>query len=133
MSGIRGKHTRIELLVRQALFRMGFRYRLHDKKLPVKPDLVLPKYRAVIFVNGCFWHGHNCHLYREPKTNTLFWRQKIEKNKENNYRSLQLLHAAGWRTLTIWECKLRALKDQEETLAKIASWIRMSSETDGEI
>ena len=107
MSGIRGKDTKPELLVRKALFARGFRYRIHDKRLPGKPDLVLPKYRAVIFVHGCFWHGHNCHLFKWPSSNVDFWKTKITRNREVDERNTRALREQGWRILTIWECALK--------------------------
>lgn len=107
MSGIRAKDTKPELLIRKALFARGFRYRIHDKRLPGKPDLVFPKYNAVIFVHGCFWHRHKCHLFKWPSTRPEFWKSKINRNVEvdkNNYTSLK---NNGWRILTIWECSLK--------------------------
>jgi DNA mismatch endonuclease, patch repair protein len=107
MSGIRGKNTRPELVIRKALHRAGFRYRLHDKKLPGKPDLVFPKYRAVIFVHGCFWHGHDCHLFKWHKTRPAFWNKKITGNKANDDMVMTALNGQGWRTLIIWECAIK--------------------------
>lgn len=107
MSGIRGKNTKPELIVRKALHRLGFRYRLHDRSLPGRPDLVLPKYQAVIFVHGCFWHGHNCHLFKWPSTRVQFWRNKIETNQAMDARSLKELANLGWRVGIIWECALK--------------------------
>src|SRR3546814_17778523 len=89
------------------LHRRGFRYRLHDNRLPGKPDLVFPGLRAVIFINGCFWHGHACSLYRLPKTNTEFWAQKISGNSERDRINLQRLADLDWRCLTVWECAVR--------------------------
>ncbi|MCF6217065.1 MAG: very short patch repair endonuclease [Emcibacter sp.] len=107
MTGIKGKDTRPEMIIRRALFREGFRYRLHDKKLPGKPDLVLRKYNAVIFINGCFWHGHSCHLFKWPKSRPEFWRNKISGNKARDARNIDNLTKSGWRILTIWECALK--------------------------
>ena len=107
MSGIRGKNTRPELIIRKALFSKGFRYKLHDKKLPGKPDLVFPEYSSVIFIHGCFWHGHDCHLFKWPSTRPEFWRAKINRNKEIDKRNYKLLKKKGWYILTIWECALK--------------------------
>jgi len=107
MSGIRGKDTKPEMLIRRALHARGFRYRLHCKDLPGKPDLCFPKYRAVIFVHGCFWHGHDCHLFKWPKTRPEFWREKIGRNREVDRRAIGLLEAAGWRVGVVWECALK--------------------------
>ncbi|WP_346838418.1 DNA mismatch endonuclease Vsr [Microbulbifer sp. SAOS-129_SWC] len=107
MSGIKGKNTKPELLIRRALFKKGYRYRLHRKDLPGKPDLVLPKYKAVIFVNGCFWHAHDCHLFRLPKTRHEFWKNKISKNVDRDIKVRQLLKEQGWRVLDIWECAVK--------------------------
>lgn len=108
MSRIRSKDTRPEMLVRRFLFARGFRYRLHDKKLPGKPDIVLPKYNTVIFVHGCFWHGHqNCRYFKIPKTRTEWWREKINKNIENDKKALCLLKKDDWKVIPIWECALK--------------------------
>lgn len=108
MSHIRSKNTKPEQLVRQALWHNGFRYRLHVKSLPGKPDIVLPKYRTVIFINGCFWHGHEgCRYYVIPKTNTSFWQDKITSNKARDVRDGSALKESGWRVVTIWECELK--------------------------
>ena len=107
MSGIRGKDTKPELLIRKALFAKGFRYRLHDKRLPGKPDLVFPKYHAVIFIHGCFWHGHDCHLFKWPSTRPEFWKTKINRNREVDARNYMKLKEEGWLILTIWECAIK--------------------------
>ncbi len=125
MSGIRGKNTRPELQLRSALHRLGFRFRIHAK-LPGKPDLVLAKYRAVIFVHGCFWHGHNCHLFKWPSSRPEFWRTKIEGNRARDQVVHSLLEADGWRILTVWEC---ALKGRDRLPAgtvelQAADWLR---------
>lgn len=107
MSHIRSKNTKPGQLVRLALWHLGFRYRLHVKDLPGKPDIVLPKYKAVIFINGCFWHGHDgCKDFVIPKSNTAFWLGKIGKNKERDTRDGFALASAGWKVITIWECEL---------------------------
>lgn len=108
MSQIRGKDTKPELLVRKLLFRHGFRYRIHDKKLPGKPDIVLKKYKTVVFVHGCFWHGHeNCRYYVIPKTNTEKWQNKILGNQRNDELNKQLLIREGWTVISIYECELK--------------------------
>ncbi len=125
MSGIKGKDTRPELLIRKGLHAKGHRYRLHVKSLSGKPDLVFPKYRAVILVHGCFWHGHNCHLFKWPSTRKDFWRQKITGNQKNDSKNLAALKEDNWRVMTIWEC---ALKGREriplnEIIDKAAEWL----------
>ena len=107
MQRVRGRNTKPEMLLRQGLHARGFRYRLHQKTLPGRPDLVLPKYRAVIFVHGCFWHGHDCPLFKWPATRQEFWRKKIEGNRVRDARAIEALRAAGWRVLIIWECAIR--------------------------
>jgi len=106
MSGIRGKNTKPELMVRKAIHARGFRYRLHCD-LPGKPDICLPKHRAVIFVHGCFWHGHDCHLFKWPSTRPEFWAAKIRRNQEVDWQSIDALLKADWRVATIWECALK--------------------------
>lgn len=108
MSKIRSKDTKPELALRKALFARGFRYRVNDKKLPGKPDIVLPKYKTVIFLHGCFWHKHEgCKYAYTPKTNTEFWIDKISSNVERDQFVLQNLIALGWNVLTVWECEVR--------------------------
>jgi DNA mismatch endonuclease (patch repair protein) len=126
MSGIRGKNTRPELLIRKGLFAMGFRYRIHGKKLPGKPDLVLSRYNAVIFVNGCFWHGHDCSLFRWPGSNVSFWRTKILRNRELDKINSLSLSREGWRVLRVWECALKgpSRRPLEEVASIAAKWIR---------
>lgn len=105
MSGIRGKDTKPEIIVRRRLHALGYRFRLHRKDLPGRPDIVLPKWNTVIFINGCYWHGHeNCHLFRPPKTRTEFWTQKICGNKQRDQRNYQALRDNGWKIIVIWEC-----------------------------
>lgn len=106
MGRIRGRDTKPELLVRRGLHARGFRYRLHAK-LPGRPDIVFPRRKAVIFVHGCFWHGHDCHLFRLPGTRTEFWQEKIAVNRLRDAAALASLQAQGWRTLTVWECSFR--------------------------
>ncbi|MDR1882565.1 MAG: very short patch repair endonuclease [Prevotella sp.] len=108
MSKIRSKNTKPELTLRKSLFERGFRYRVNDKKLPGKPDIVLPKYKTAIFLHGCFWHGHeDCKHASTPKTNTDFWVNKITSNSERDKINLQKLTALGWNIITVWECEIR--------------------------
>lgn len=113
MSRIRGKDTGIEVTVRKGLHRLGFRYRLGGAGLAGRPDIVLPKYRTAIFVHGCFWHGHDCPLFRLPKTRTEFWRTKIEANRRRDARKTAELLASGWTVETVWECQIRNLAASE--------------------
>lgn len=109
MSGIRGKNTRPEKTVRSGLFSAGFRFRLHRRDLPGKPDLVLAKWKAVVFINGCFWHAHkNCRFFRVPANRRAFWQQKLETNRSRDARATSALAEAGWNVITVWECALRA-------------------------
>ena len=125
MSGIRGRDTKPELLLRKGLHAMGFRYKLHDKSLPGKPDLVFPRYRAVIFVNGCFWHGHDCHLFKWPKSRKDFWREKIKSNIDRDRLVISQLEEQGWRILRVWECALkgRTRIGLDEVLEDSALWL----------
>lgn len=116
MSAIKGKNTKPELLVRKFLFSRGFRYRLNYPRLPGHPDLVLRKYRTVIFVNGCFWHGHQgCKYYTLPKANIEFWKNKIERNRNRDLAERQKIVSMGWHCITIWECQLKP-KVRQQTL-----------------
>ena len=125
MAGIRGKDTKPELIVRHGLHARGFRYRLHAKNLPGKPDIVFPKYRAVIFVHGCFWHGHDCHLFKWPKSREEFWRKKIEANRLNDAITVERIRDAGWRVLVIWECLLkgRLRLETADAIEEVARWL----------
>lgn len=124
MSRIRAKDTKPELTIRRLLFADGFRYRIHVKTLPGTPDLVLPKYRAVIFVHGCFWHGHDgCKYAKLPETHGEFWRDKISKNKERDQRVRQELVSGGWRVLTIWTCSIKNQAKVKETYTQVKNWI----------
>ena len=119
MSRIRSKDTKPEEIVRKYLFSKGFRYRKNDKRLPGKPDIVLPKYKTCIFVNGCFWHGHQgCRYFVVPKTNTDFWLEKINRNIERDIRNIKTLEKSCWNVMTIWECELKA-RFKENTLNKL--------------
>ena len=118
MAAIRSKNTSPEIIVRKYLFSRGFRYRLFHKRLPGHPDLVMRKYRTCIFVNGCFWHGHDgCKSFRMPKTNTDFWSAKIARNKERDLRDQKLLAELGWHCITVWECQLKPQLRQQTLTA----------------
>lgn len=126
MQQIKGKDTKPEILLRKLLFAEGFRYRINDRKLPGKPDIVLKKYNTVIFVNGCFWHGHqNCRYFVVPKTRTEFWTDKIKGNKERDHRNISLLKEAGWNVITVWECELKKIMI-DDTLNKVKEKIKES-------
>lgn len=123
MSSIKGSNTKPEIIVRQYLFSQGFRFRLHDKSLPGKPDLILKKYKCLIFVNGCFWHGHSiCKIYVMPKTNKKFWYSKIENNIKRDKRNRKELKKMGWKVLVIWECELKN-KNRENSLQRLVNKI----------
>lgn len=126
MAGIRGKNTKPELIVRKELHKAGFRFRIHDPKLPGKPDLVFSRYHAAIFVNGCFWHGHGCHLFKWPSINKKFWYKKISRTRERDLEILQALSESEWRVMTIWECALKGRERLpiDEILESISAWLR---------
>jgi len=130
MSGIQGKDTKPELKIRSALHKLGFRYKLYDKSLPGKPDLVFPKYNAVIFIHGCFWHLHKCHLFKWPSTRTEFWRKKITGNKKRDEINLQALKEMDWRILIVWECALKGKNklDFGSTIKSISDWLKRSNQ-----
>ncbi len=107
MSSVRAKDTKLEMEMRRRLFSMGFRYRLHGKDLPGTPDMVLPKYRSVVFMHGCFWHHHGCHLSSMPATRRSWWKKKLEGNAERDSETVSRLRDLGWRILIIWECSFR--------------------------
>lgn len=114
MSQIKGKNTKPEELVRKYLFSKGFRYRKNDKRLPGSPDIVLPKYKTVIFVNGCFWHGHSgCKYFVWPQSNADFWKSKILRNIERDSENYKALQEMGWNIISVWECELKSTKRQE--------------------
>lgn len=125
MAAIKGADTKPEMLIRRGLHALGYRYRLHDRKLPGRPDIVLAKHDAVIFVNGCFWHGHACPLFRWPATRQDFWRAKITGNIERDARNIDMLIVAGWRVATVWECALkgRSRLPSEAVIDSLALWI----------
>jgi DNA mismatch endonuclease (patch repair protein) len=134
MAGIRAANTKPELIIRRGLHAKGFRFRLHNRELPGKPDLVLPRYRAIIFVHGCFWHRHECTIFKWPKTRQDFWRNKIQGNFERDKKVEAALKAMGWRILRIWECSLRGPQrvGTEQVIDQVVSWLR-SRDSEGEI
>lgn len=127
MAAIKGKDTKPEMIVRKYLFSRGLRFRVQVRKLPGTPDIVLPKDKTAIFVNGCFWHGHEgCKYFRLPKSNVEFWKEKIERNIERDKESMQALFDLGWKVVRVWECELRNKANREGTLNKIYSSITSS-------
>ena len=135
MSGIRGKNTKPEIIVRSLLHNMGYRFRLHRKDLPGKPDIVLPKWRTAVFVNGCYWHGHKkCDLFRLPKSRTEFWKEKIESNRDRDRRNYSALSKQGWKTVVVWECAIsKKLKLSKYSFEKIFTAAIESEQTFSEI
>jgi DNA mismatch endonuclease (patch repair protein) len=125
MSQIRSDNTKPEIIVRKYLWKNGFRYRLHRKDLPGKPDIVLPKYQTVIFINGCFWHMHGCKKFVIPATNTEFWTEKLTENKLRDKRNYNKLHKMGWHIITIWECRLNT--KEKHLLQKLCRQLRAFS------
>ena len=125
MAAIKGRDTKPERIIRKSLHARGFRYRLHTKDLPGRTDLVFPKYRAVLFVNGCFWHGHDCALFQWPKTREAFWREKIRANRERDQRNEHKLSALGWRCAVIRECALKGKErlPSDQVIGRIAEWL----------
>lgn len=124
MSRIKGKGTKPEEIVRRYLFSKGFRFRKNDKRLPGTPDIVLPKYKTVIFVNGCFWHGHQgCKYFVWPENNAEFWKEKINANMERDQRKEKNLTDLGWQVIIIWECQLKA-KNRDETLESLCEFLK---------
>lgn len=123
MSRIRSEDTRPEMLVRRFLWKHGYRYRLHVKSLPGKPDIVLRRLNVAVFINGCFWHGHECQS-RMPRSNTAFWQDKIRRNRERDARNNDLLRAMNWYVFTIWECELSGSK-RDETLNRLLTTLRL--------
>ena len=126
MSGIRSTDTKPELILRRGLHRRGFRYRLHDRSLPGCPDIVFPRHKAVILVNGCFWHGHECHLFRWPQSRETYWRDKITGNMERDRCNRRKLLEQGWRICRVWECALRGKQclPVDMVIDQCAVWIR---------
>ncbi|MDR0184264.1 very short patch repair endonuclease [Lysobacter arvi] len=123
MSRIRSQNTKPEMLVRRFLHGQGFRFRLHARDLPGRPDLVLPKYRTVVFVEGCFWHGHSCQKGRVPGTNPDFWQAKVACNQARDKRNQRALRRDGWRVIRVWECQLAKSKTRAAALARLVSRI----------
>lgn len=125
MASVKSSDTKPEMLVRRYLHAHGFRYGLHNRKLPGSPDIVLRKYKTIIFINGCFWHGHEgCKYYRLPKSNLEFWQTKIERNRQRDIETIEALKAKGWRVITIWECELRNIAQRGETLIQLVKDIK---------
>lgn len=134
MAGIRGANTKTELTLRKALFALGLRYRLHVKGIPGRPDLIFPKYQAAVFVHGCFWHCHDCSLFKWPSSNSEFWRKKLNSNKARDASNAEKLDRMGWRHLVVWECALKGKKTSEIALValQVKNWLE-SPEHRGEI
>ena len=124
MSKISGKNTKPEILVRKFLFSKGFRYRINVKTLPGKPDIVLPKYKTIIFVNGCFWHGHNCKKGKLLSSNTDFWKEKISNNKSRDAKNSDLLVKLGWKVIIIWQCEISKIDNRTKILNKLLEDIK---------
>jgi DNA mismatch endonuclease, patch repair protein len=131
MSGIKNKNTKPEMLIRQALHRRGFRYRLHSPELPGKPDLVFPRHTAVLLIHGCFWHGHDCKYFKLPSTRPQFWKDKIKSNQLRDEKQTGELIEQGWRVLIVWECATRkGSKMALDVLADwVANWLRTNAKT----
>lgn len=128
MASIKGKDTKPEMVIRRTLHSLGFRYKLHVKDLPGCPDLVLPKYKAVIMVNGCFWHGHDCHISNWPKSRSEYWKQKIGKNKARDEKNNIKLYQLGWRVAIIWECAIIGKRNysKNEIARLLSAWLQNS-------
>ena len=125
MRSVPQKNTKPEICLRKALHRRGFRYRLHDKKLPGSPDLVFPKYKVVIFVHGCFWHRHNCNATTTPKSNLEFWERKFKANIERDCRNIKWLLVNKWKVIIVWECSIKGSESNVEmVVSKISEFIR---------
>ena len=122
MAGIKGKDTQPELVIRKALFAKGFRYRLHSTKIPGTPDIIFSRFRALIFINGCFWHGHDCHLFKWPSSNITFWESKIRRNQEKDKKNYEILKKNSWRILVVWECALKGRKKID--LVSLIEWVQ---------
>jgi DNA mismatch endonuclease (patch repair protein) len=120
MSTVASKNTGPEISVRKTLHRLGYRYRLHKKTLPGSPDIAFPKKKKVVFVHGCFWHGHNCKYGRLPKSKTAYWNVKIEVNKERDHRNILKLKDLGWKSMIVWQCQL---KDMTTTIKKLVAFL----------
>lgn len=129
MAAIKGKNTKPELAIRKELHRLGYRFRVHNISLPGSPDIVLPKYKAAIQVHGCFWHGHDCHLFNWPSTREEFWRQKITSNQVRDAKSSAECKKRGWKSMVIWECALKGQTrlDPDKVVAIVANWLKSGS------
>ncbi|MDD3013714.1 MAG: very short patch repair endonuclease [Candidatus Gastranaerophilales bacterium] len=129
MAGIKGKDTKPEKIIRKGLFARGYRYKLHDKTLPGKPDIIFPKKKILIFVHGCFWHKHNCHLFKWPSSRQDFWKEKIEGNYKRDKENIKTLENAEWRVLIIWECALKGKTklSEDDALNSIEDWIKSNT------
>lgn len=123
MSAIKSRDTKPELIVRRMLHRAGFRFRLHRSDLPGRPDIVLPRYRTVVLVHGCFWHGHDCGIFRPPTTREEFWREKISRNMARDSANLIALHALGWRVAEVWECELAGVRTRLRLAYRLTGFI----------
>jgi len=132
MGRIRSKDTKPELIVRKYLYSKGFRYRLHSRMLPGKPDIVLPKYKAILQINGCFWHYHECKYMRIPLSNSMYWETKLQRNRDRDVVNNKILMEMGWRVLIIWECALKyaSASSRIEILKKIESWVTSAQNYD---
>ncbi len=126
MSGIQGKNTKPEVVLRKALHAKGFRYKLYDQTLPGKPDMVLPKYRAIIQINGCFWHAHECHLFKWPASRQEFWKEKLKKNRIRDQKNYEAVQQLGWRLLLVWECAFKGSFrwSFDELTNAVETWIK---------
>jgi len=131
MSRIRGKDTKPELVLRRGLHASGLRYRLHCKHLPGQPDMVFPRFRAAVLVHGCFWHGHDCQMFKLPVTRREFWQAKIEGNRARDIRSYAALATTGWRVLVVWECAVKGpgRLPVDRLMAEVVSWLAGDAET----
>ena len=128
MQNVKTKNTAPEIKLRSLLHKNGFRFRANRKDLPGKPDIVLPKYRAVIFVHGCFWHGHDCPRGQRPQTNADFWKQKIDRNVIRDKSDVSLLESLGWRVLIVWECEIKK-KNESVLLSRVKEFLLHSTNT----
>lgn len=128
MAAVKSNDTKPEMIVRRYLHSLGFRYGLHNKKLPGSPDIILRRFKTVIFINGCFWHGHeNCNNYRMPKSNVDFWQSKINRNRARDERNLNDLQKLGWRVIVIWECQLKTKELREQTFHEILNILKSTN------
>ncbi len=125
MARIKSKNTSIETAIRKSLFSRGYRYRINDRKLPGHPDIVLKKYKTIIFIHGCFWHAHNCSLFKIPSTNKEFWIKKFEQNKLRDIQVIQTLLQNGWRVLVVWECSMKGKNKRkfDSLIEEIEMWL----------